>query len=136
MLKLSVVLATFNEEANLARCLDSVRKLAEEIIVVDGTSKDKTVEIAKTFGAKVTVTSNPPTVIPSTVTTTLGGDGIQKILSNNGKDGLEMVYVDVSNNLPDTVRAFIPSEKTTKPEVKKYGDRRKKYYADSWTLCS
>jgi hypothetical protein len=70
----------------------------------------------------VPVTPNPTTVIPSIVTTTSGGDGIRKILSNNGKDGLEMVYVDVSNNHPDTVRAFIPSEKTTKPEVKKYGD--------------
>ncbi len=59
-MKLSVVLATYNEEKNIARCLESVKELADEIIVVDGTSKDKTVEIAKKFGAKVTVTDNPP----------------------------------------------------------------------------
>lgn len=57
---LSVVLATFNEEENLPRCLESVKDLADEIVIVDGTSKDKTVEIAKKYGSKITVTSNPP----------------------------------------------------------------------------
>ncbi|MDP3988191.1 MAG: glycosyltransferase family 2 protein [Candidatus Levybacteria bacterium] len=57
---LSVVLATFNEEKNLPQCLESVQGLADEIVVVDGSSKDKTAEIAKKFGAKVYVTDNPP----------------------------------------------------------------------------
>lgn len=60
MKKLSVVLATFNEAENLPRCLDAVKGWADEIVIVDGTSKDKTVEIAKSYGAHVTVTSNPP----------------------------------------------------------------------------
>lgn len=58
--KLSVVLATFNEEKNLADCLESVKGLADEIVVVDGSSSDKTVEIAKKYGSKVLVTDNPP----------------------------------------------------------------------------
>jgi len=57
---LSVVLATYNEEENIARCLSKISTFASEIVIVDGTSTDKTVEIAKKFGAKVTVTSNPP----------------------------------------------------------------------------
>jgi len=57
---ISVVLATFNEEKNLPACLDSVKNLADEIVVVDGSSNDKTVEIAKKYGAKVLVTDNPP----------------------------------------------------------------------------
>jgi glycosyltransferase involved in cell wall biosynthesis len=60
MEKLSVVLATYNEEENISRCLTSIKDLASEIVIVDGTSKDKTVEIARSFGAKVTVTTNPP----------------------------------------------------------------------------
>lgn len=60
MKKLSVVLATFNEEENLPRCLDSIKDLANEIVIVDGSSKDKTTEIAKSYGAKITVTTNPP----------------------------------------------------------------------------
>ncbi|MCX6706243.1 MAG: glycosyltransferase family 2 protein [Candidatus Woesebacteria bacterium] len=51
--KLSVVLAVRNEEENIARCLNSVKDIADEIIVVDEYSTDKTVEIAKKYGAKV-----------------------------------------------------------------------------------
>lgn len=57
---LSVALATFNEEENIRRCLESVKDLADEIVIVDGTSKDKTVEIARSMGAKVIVRENPP----------------------------------------------------------------------------
>ena len=60
MATVSVVLATYNEEVNLPSCLDSVKDLADEIIIVDGSSTDKTVEIAKKYGAKVVVTDNPP----------------------------------------------------------------------------
>ncbi len=56
---LSVVLIAYNEETNLARTLESVRPLVrdgqDEIIVVDSGSTDRTVEIAKSFGAKVFV---------------------------------------------------------------------------------
>jgi len=58
--KISVAIATYNEEKNLPECLESVRGLADEIVVVDGSSTDKTVEIAKKYGAKVIVTDNPP----------------------------------------------------------------------------
>lgn len=49
---LSVVVITYNEERNLARCLASVRDLAHEIVVLDSFSVDKTQEIALSFGAK------------------------------------------------------------------------------------
>lgn len=58
-MEISVVLATFNEEKNLGACLESVKDLADEIIVVDGGSKDKTAAIAKQYGAKVFITDNP-----------------------------------------------------------------------------
>ncbi len=57
---LSVVLATFNEEKNLPGCLDSVKGLSDEIVIVDGKSSDRTVEIAKSYGAKVKITTNKP----------------------------------------------------------------------------
>lgn len=53
MLKLSVVLATRNEEKNITRCLNSVKDIAGEIIVMDENSTDKTREVAKQMGAKV-----------------------------------------------------------------------------------
>lgn len=52
MPKLSVVIITFNEEENIARCLDSVIGIADEVVVVDSFSKDKTEEICKSKGAR------------------------------------------------------------------------------------
>ena len=48
---LSVAMIAMNEEANLPRTLESVR-WADEIIVVDSGSRDRTIEIAQSFGAK------------------------------------------------------------------------------------
>ncbi len=56
---LSVVIITYNEEVNIGRALESVMPLVcqgkGEIIVVDSGSTDRTVEIAKSLGAKVYV---------------------------------------------------------------------------------
>lgn len=52
MEKISVIVITRNEEENIESCLNSV-KWADEIIVVDSVSKDKTVELAKKFTDKV-----------------------------------------------------------------------------------
>lgn len=60
MSKLSVVLATYNEEGNIRECLESVENITDEIIVVDGSSTDKTRDIAKELGAVVIKANNPP----------------------------------------------------------------------------
>lgn len=49
---LTVSIITLNEEKNLARTLESVKKFADEIVIVDSGSTDKTEEIAKNFNAK------------------------------------------------------------------------------------
>ncbi len=46
---ISVVILTFNEEANLAICLDSLKNLNAEIFIVDSGSSDRTLEIAKEY---------------------------------------------------------------------------------------
>jgi len=52
-MKLSVCIITLNEEANIGRCLSSVAGLADEIVVIDSFSEDKTVSICEQHGAKV-----------------------------------------------------------------------------------
>ncbi|HEX2959140.1 MAG TPA: glycosyltransferase [Chitinispirillaceae bacterium] len=49
MPEISVVIITFDEEQNIERCLRSVARVADEIIVVDSYSTDRTEEIARKF---------------------------------------------------------------------------------------
>ena len=53
MPKLSVVIITHNEEQNILRCLESVKPVADEIVVVDSRSADLTVQICREFGCTV-----------------------------------------------------------------------------------
>ena len=50
MIQISVVIITFNEEKNIARCLDSVKEMADEVVVLDSFSTDKTKEICLAKG--------------------------------------------------------------------------------------
>lgn len=52
-MKISAVIITYNEEQNIARCLQSVAGIADEIVVVDSLSTDGTVDIAKRYQARV-----------------------------------------------------------------------------------
>lgn len=47
MQKLSVVIITLNEERNIGRCLDSIKEVADDIVIVDSGSTDKTEEICR-----------------------------------------------------------------------------------------
>ncbi len=51
--KLSVVLATKNEEKNIGSCLKSIKDISDEIIIFDEESSDETCKIARKYGAKV-----------------------------------------------------------------------------------
>ena len=51
--KLSAVIIADNEEAHIARCIGSLRDVADDILVVDSFSQDRTVEIAENLGARV-----------------------------------------------------------------------------------
>lgn len=51
--KLSVYLVTLNEEQRIGKTLEAASKVADEIIVVDSGSTDKTCELAQSYGAKV-----------------------------------------------------------------------------------
>lgn len=53
MILLSACIITYNEEKNIARCIDALKNVADEIIVVDSFSEDNTVSVAEALGAKV-----------------------------------------------------------------------------------
>lgn len=50
---ITVILLTYNEEIHIRRCLENVKQIAKDIIVVDSYSTDDTVNICKEYGVKV-----------------------------------------------------------------------------------
>jgi glycosyltransferase involved in cell wall biosynthesis len=58
-MRLSVIVITHNEQANIGDCLKSL-DFADEIIVVDSSSTDRTVDLARALGADVHVTVDWP----------------------------------------------------------------------------
>lgn len=51
--KLSAVIITLNEERNIGRCIEALKDIADEVIVLDAFSTDNTVSICRELGARV-----------------------------------------------------------------------------------
>lgn len=121
---LSVVLATYNEAKNLPDCLASIKDLADEIIVVDGSSTDTTVEIAKTYGAKVSVTTNPQ----------IFHINKQKAIDQATKDWILQLDADerVSTELTKEIKQAIRDKE--RQDVNGYWIPRKNYFLGRFLL--
>ena len=92
--RLSVVVITKNEEPRIARCLQSVQ-WADEIIVVDGESTDRTVEIAQSLHAKII--SHP-----------FSGDfGMERNIGNDAASGDWILQLDADDVVSPQLRAQI-----------------------------
>jgi hypothetical protein len=52
-MKVSAVVLTFNEEINIERCLRSIQRCCDDIVVIDSGSKDATIAICEQMGARV-----------------------------------------------------------------------------------
>ena len=55
MKKISATILAFNEEKRIGACLESLRGIADEIIVVDSGSTDRTVDICSRYGCRISV---------------------------------------------------------------------------------
>ncbi len=93
MAKLSVIIITHNEEKNLRRCLESV-KYADEIIINDSGSSDKTLDIALEFGCR-------------TISTTFTGFGAAKQLALDQATGDWVLSIDADEELDEQLREAI-----------------------------
>jgi glycosyltransferase involved in cell wall biosynthesis len=90
-MKLSVIIITKNEAANIRACLDSV-KFANEWIIVDSGSTDGTQDIARAFGATVIETPDWP------------GFGPQKNRALDAATGDWILSLDADERIPDELR--------------------------------
>jgi len=89
--RLSVAIITLNEERNLADCLASVA-FADEIVVVDGGSRDRTCEIARAAGARVIEEHD------------WQGFGIQKNRAVDACSGDWVLSIDADERVPPNLR--------------------------------
>jgi len=113
--RLSAVVITKNEEARIERCLESVR-WADEIIVVDGLSTDRTVEICEAFGA--TVISHP-----------FSGDfGMERNIGNDAAQGDWILQLDADDAVSPELRAQIEHILRESSPYAAYKFRRKNWF--------
>jgi glycosyltransferase involved in cell wall biosynthesis len=96
--KISIVIPTLNEEKNLPIILTNLRKILNgrryEIIIADGYSTDRTIEIAKRYGAKVLFDNKGK------------GSAVKKGVSSAKYEIVVTMDADCSN-LPDEIISFI-----------------------------
>lgn len=62
-IRISIIVATYNSEKTLRRCIDSILPQLEpdgELLIIDGNSKDTTMEIVRSYGAKIVYSVSEP----------------------------------------------------------------------------
>lgn len=116
-MKLSLALITFNEEANLARTLAAAVGLADEIVIVDSHSTDRTLEIAHTFGAKV-------------ISFPWQGFAVQKNFLFSQCQGEWILSLDADEVLSPELKAEIQKQLQTQSDVTGYILKRRTVYMD------
>src|SRR3989338_2723337 len=109
MNKLSVVISAYNEEKNIKDCLDSIKNLADEIVVVDNLSADKTAEIARNYTKKVFEQKNDPKNID-----------LQKNLGFSRASGDWILSLDADERATPELTREIKSVLSQKPTVEKW----------------
>ncbi len=115
---LSVAIITQNEEANLARTLESVR-WAEEIILVDSGSTDRTVEIAKSFGVHVIERGWP-------------GFAAQKNFALSQCTGSWVLSLDADEELSPELQRQIRTLLASHPPVDAFRLKRRNMFLGRW----
>jgi len=120
---LSVVFTTWNEEKNLKRAVDSIKDIADEIIVVDTESTDGTVELAKKLKAKVFTHKNTSIVEP------VRNFSIEKA------SGDWILLLDADEEVPETLAKKI-KDTLANPEADYYEIPRKNIIFSKWISSS
>jgi len=115
--KLTVTIIAHNEEENIRDCLQSV-KWADEIVVVDAESTDRTVEICKEYTDKVFLNPWP-------------GHKEQKNFAVSKALNLWIFSIDADERVPDELKNFI-LEELKNPAFDGYRFPRQNYFLGKW----
>ncbi|MDP2939658.1 MAG: glycosyltransferase family 2 protein [Candidatus Omnitrophota bacterium] len=117
--KLSVIIITRNEESNIRDCLGSV-KWAGEIVLVDQSSADKTVEIAKEFTDKIYITENKDFCEPD------------RMFAISKASNEWILALDADERVSDELKQEIVSLLEQKDKLDAYYIRRRTYFLGKW----
>lgn len=118
MIKLSVVIITLNEEDTIERCILSVKDIADEILVVDSLSTDKTVDIATQLGAKTIL--QPFTDYVQ-----------QRVIATNAAANDWVYSIDADEELSNELKQSILKVKEN-PKFNHYNHNRCTNYCGKW----
>jgi glycosyltransferase involved in cell wall biosynthesis len=119
-MNISVVIITLNEERRLPDALASVRPVADEIVVVDSLSQDKTVEVARAFGAAV-------------YSQKFESYSAQKNLANRKANGDWILSLDADERLsPELQAAILALKSGPEPTLGGYAFNRLPHYLGRW----
>lgn len=119
MASISAVIITFNEEKNIERCIQSLRKVVDEIIVSDSHSTDNTVKICQQLGAKVIVHE-------------FIGYGATKNFANQQATHQWILSIDADEALDENLIAELQQLKTHLDENLVYQVQRLNNYCGKW----
>jgi glycosyltransferase involved in cell wall biosynthesis len=119
-LRISATIVTFNEERNIARAIESLR-CADEIIVVDSGSTDRTREIAARLGARV-------------IEEPWRGYAAQKNFAAERASFDWILSIDADESLSEELEGEISEMKTRTPEYAAYSMPRLAQYLGRWIL--
>lgn len=119
-IRLSVAIATYNEEDNIGQCLAAVSDIADEVVIVDGGSTDKTVEIVRHYKANIIQTDNPPVF------------HINKQKAVDACHGEWILQLDADEVVPDDLRKEIEDTIGRNPKESGFYLPRKNYFLGHW----
>jgi glycosyltransferase involved in cell wall biosynthesis len=117
--KITVTIITLNEEENIQACIESAWQVADEIIVVDSLSTDKTREIAKNLGAQV-------------IEQSYLGDGLQKDFGVQFAKNNWILHLDADERLDEQMIREIQGINYAETTYDAYAFRRKNYIGTRW----
>ena len=115
--KLSVTVITYNEEGNIAACLESL-KWADEIIVVDSGSTDKTLQICREYTDRIWTNPWP-------------GMNEQKRVAMDHAVHPWILNIDADERVPENLRDYILKVLET-PDGDGYRFPRKNHFLGKW----
>ena len=118
MIRISIVIITFNEQRNLARCLESVKDIADEIVVVDSFSTDDTLAIARSYNARI-------------IQHPFLGYGEQKNFATGHAENDWILSLDADEVLSDQLKKSIVEVKED-PKLNVYQMHRLTNYCGKW----